>query len=213
MLIDSSCMKWSSMINTESATPHQSVNLGSLCDNVEVDPETGDLWFGCHPNGMKLLMFDFKDPPGSEVCHLSESCAVNLDRYRPFPEHDISLSSVFLLTFTLSQGHPCPECPFWAAAGDSGVCRQWRSDHGLLCGSRLWWKTAHRHSLSQSPVLWVEAGGDCLTPQWEACVQHSNELWMGRVAFELNHIYSISHVYYDRIAQLNISIEGKYSEM
>lgn len=50
-----------------SLTPHQSVAVGSLCDNVEVDPETGDLWLGCHPNGFKLLMFDPKDPPGSEV--------------------------------------------------------------------------------------------------------------------------------------------------
>lgn len=53
-----------------SAAPHQSLDLGSLCDNVEVDPETGDLWFGCHPNGLKLLMFDKKDPAGSEVCHV-----------------------------------------------------------------------------------------------------------------------------------------------
>ncbi|CAG12040.1 unnamed protein product, partial [Tetraodon nigroviridis] len=50
-----------------SLVPVKSVDLGSLCDNVEVDPETGDLWFGCHPNGMKLLMFDSKDPAGSEV--------------------------------------------------------------------------------------------------------------------------------------------------
>ena len=41
--------------------------MGSLCDNVEVDPETGDLWLGCHPNGWKLFMFDPEDPPGSEV--------------------------------------------------------------------------------------------------------------------------------------------------
>lgn len=42
--------------------------MGSMCDNVEVDPETGDLWLGCHPNGWKLFMCDTKDPPGSEVC-------------------------------------------------------------------------------------------------------------------------------------------------
>lgn len=46
--------------------------VDSLCDNVEVDPETGDLWLGCHPNGMKLFMFDVKSPPGSEVGHFSE---------------------------------------------------------------------------------------------------------------------------------------------
>lgn len=51
----------------------QHVDLGSLCDNVEVDPQTGDLWLGCHPNGMKLLAYDSRDPPGSEVGHVSES--------------------------------------------------------------------------------------------------------------------------------------------
>lgn len=53
---------------TSSLTPHQSVAVGSLCDNVEVDPETGDLWLGCHPNAWKAFMYDHKDPPGSEVC-------------------------------------------------------------------------------------------------------------------------------------------------
>ncbi|XP_061675141.1 serum paraoxonase/arylesterase 2-like isoform X2 [Syngnathoides biaculeatus] len=45
----------------------KSVAVGSLCDNIEVDPKTGDLWLGCHPNGWKLLKYDPKDPPGSEV--------------------------------------------------------------------------------------------------------------------------------------------------
>ncbi|KAK2844431.1 hypothetical protein Q5P01_011090 [Channa striata] len=48
----------------------KSVAVGSLCDNVEVDPETGDLWLGCHPNGWKCFMFDPKDPPGSEVIRI-----------------------------------------------------------------------------------------------------------------------------------------------
>ncbi|XP_076016769.1 serum paraoxonase/arylesterase 2-like [Genypterus blacodes] len=45
----------------------KSVDVGSLCDNIEVDHKTGDLWLGCHPNGMKLLNADPNDPPGSEV--------------------------------------------------------------------------------------------------------------------------------------------------
>lgn len=49
-------------------TPSQSMHVGSLCDNVEVDPETGDLWLGCHPNAWKAFMLDPNDPPGSEVC-------------------------------------------------------------------------------------------------------------------------------------------------
>lgn len=46
---------------------NQSVAVGSLCDNIDVDHKTGDLWLGCHPNGMKLSMFNPEDPPGSEV--------------------------------------------------------------------------------------------------------------------------------------------------
>ncbi|KAM3613860.1 uncharacterized protein V6R79_006008 [Siganus canaliculatus] len=51
----------------KSLVPVKSVDLGSLADNIEVDPETGDLWIGCHPNGMKAFAFDPADPPGSEV--------------------------------------------------------------------------------------------------------------------------------------------------
>lgn len=47
--------------------PNQSVAVGSLCDNVEVDHRTGDVWLGCHPNAMKLSKYDPEDPPGSEV--------------------------------------------------------------------------------------------------------------------------------------------------
>ncbi|KAL7886653.1 hypothetical protein AOLI_G00043740 [Acnodon oligacanthus] len=46
------------------------VAVGSLCDNIEVDRETGDLWSGCHPNGMKFFTSDANDPPGSEVIRI-----------------------------------------------------------------------------------------------------------------------------------------------
>lgn len=46
---------------------NQSIPVGSLCDNIEVDHRTGDLWLGCHPNGLKLLNYDPEDPAGSEV--------------------------------------------------------------------------------------------------------------------------------------------------
>lgn len=45
----------------------QSVPVGSLCDNIEVDHKTGDVWLGCYPNGVKIAAYDIKDPPGSEV--------------------------------------------------------------------------------------------------------------------------------------------------
>ncbi|XP_060906735.1 serum paraoxonase/arylesterase 2-like [Labrus mixtus] len=48
----------------------KSVAVGSLVDNIELDPETGDLWLGCHPNGLKALMFDPNDPAGSEVIRI-----------------------------------------------------------------------------------------------------------------------------------------------
>lgn len=45
----------------------QSVGVGCLCDNIEIDHRTGDVWLGCHPNGLKFLKYDPEDPPGSEV--------------------------------------------------------------------------------------------------------------------------------------------------
>ncbi|XP_062322675.1 serum paraoxonase/arylesterase 2-like isoform X1 [Osmerus eperlanus] len=49
----------------------KSVAVGSLCDNIEVDYDTGDLWLGCHPNGAKLKnTVDLDDPPGSEVIRI-----------------------------------------------------------------------------------------------------------------------------------------------
>nr|XP_057940714.1 serum paraoxonase/arylesterase 2-like [Doryrhamphus excisus] len=48
----------------------KSVALGSLCDNIEVDPKTGDLWFGCLPNAWRIFHFDHKNPPGSEVIRI-----------------------------------------------------------------------------------------------------------------------------------------------
>uniref|UniRef100_A0A673GR05 arylesterase n=1 Tax=Sinocyclocheilus rhinocerous TaxID=307959 RepID=A0A673GR05_9TELE len=46
------------------------VDVGSLCDNIEVDRESGDLWLGCHPNGRNWLLQDPNDPPGSEVIRI-----------------------------------------------------------------------------------------------------------------------------------------------
>ncbi|KAM9307648.1 serum paraoxonase/arylesterase 2-like [Gastrophryne carolinensis] len=42
-------------------------HLGALLDNLWVDPVTGDIWTGTHPNAMKLLFYNPEDPPGSEV--------------------------------------------------------------------------------------------------------------------------------------------------
>uniref|UniRef100_A0A672QTF4 Paraoxonase n=1 Tax=Sinocyclocheilus grahami TaxID=75366 RepID=A0A672QTF4_SINGR len=47
------------------------VDVGSVCDNIEVDHESGDLWLSCHPNGLKFMLSDPNDPPGSEVRYKS----------------------------------------------------------------------------------------------------------------------------------------------
>ncbi|KPP77152.1 serum paraoxonase/arylesterase 2-like [Scleropages formosus] len=62
-------------------TPVKSVAVGSLCDNIEVDRNTGDLWLGCHPNGWKVAFYNPEDPPGCEVIQIQnihlEKPAVN----------------------------------------------------------------------------------------------------------------------------------------
>uniref|UniRef100_A0A8I5NDS8 Paraoxonase n=1 Tax=Papio anubis TaxID=9555 RepID=A0A8I5NDS8_PAPAN len=51
-------------------TPLKSLDFNTLVDNISVDPETGDLWVGCHPNGMKVFFYDSENPPASEVLQI-----------------------------------------------------------------------------------------------------------------------------------------------
>ena len=51
----------------------KSLDCDTLVDNISVDPVTGDLWVGCHPNGMKIFSYDPENPPGSEVSLRKES--------------------------------------------------------------------------------------------------------------------------------------------
>ncbi|XP_038291432.1 serum paraoxonase/lactonase 3 isoform X1 [Canis lupus familiaris] len=48
------------------------IHLGTLVDNLTVDPDTGDIWAGCHPDGKKLLIYNPEDPPGSEVLRIQD---------------------------------------------------------------------------------------------------------------------------------------------
>ncbi|XP_018416262.1 PREDICTED: serum paraoxonase/arylesterase 2-like [Nanorana parkeri] len=50
-----------------SLTPVKAVDLGTCVDNLSVDPVTGDIWTGAHPNLWKLFFYRDEDPPGSEV--------------------------------------------------------------------------------------------------------------------------------------------------
>ncbi|XP_025064810.1 serum paraoxonase/arylesterase 2 isoform X1 [Alligator sinensis] len=42
------------------------LQLDTLIDNLFLDHSTGDIWAGCHPNGMKVFLYDPENPPGSE---------------------------------------------------------------------------------------------------------------------------------------------------
>ncbi|KAL2777352.1 serum paraoxonase/lactonase 3 [Daubentonia madagascariensis] len=46
------------------------IQLGTFADNLTVDPATGDILAGCHPNAMKLFFYNPEDPPGSEVLRI-----------------------------------------------------------------------------------------------------------------------------------------------
>ncbi|XP_006178589.2 serum paraoxonase/lactonase 3 isoform X1 [Camelus ferus] len=46
------------------------IQLSTLVDNLTVDPDTGDILAGCHPNANKLLSYNPEDPPGSEVLRI-----------------------------------------------------------------------------------------------------------------------------------------------
>ncbi|XP_028725653.2 serum paraoxonase/arylesterase 1 [Peromyscus leucopus] len=47
-------------------TPLKVLDFDTLVDNISVDPVTGDLWVGCHPNGIRIFFYDSENPPGSE---------------------------------------------------------------------------------------------------------------------------------------------------
>ncbi|XP_016016348.2 serum paraoxonase/arylesterase 1 [Rousettus aegyptiacus] len=53
-----------------SLTLLKSMVFNTLVDNMSVDPVTGDLWVGCHPDGMRILFYDEKNPPASEVLRI-----------------------------------------------------------------------------------------------------------------------------------------------
>ncbi|KAI5141422.1 Serum Paraoxonase/Arylesterase 1 [Manis pentadactyla] len=51
-------------------TPLKSLDFNTLVDNISMDPVTGDLWVGCHPNGMKIFFYDPENLPASEVLQI-----------------------------------------------------------------------------------------------------------------------------------------------
>ncbi|XP_063777439.1 serum paraoxonase/arylesterase 2-like [Pseudophryne corroboree] len=53
-----------------SLSPVKVVELETALDNLSVDPVTGDIWIGAIPNGMKALVYNPEDVPGSEVIRI-----------------------------------------------------------------------------------------------------------------------------------------------
>uniref|UniRef100_A0A5F8H2N3 Paraoxonase n=1 Tax=Monodelphis domestica TaxID=13616 RepID=A0A5F8H2N3_MONDO len=48
----------------------KALTFDTLVDNLSVDPATGDVWVGCHPNGMRIFFYDPENPPPSEVLRI-----------------------------------------------------------------------------------------------------------------------------------------------
>uniref|UniRef100_UPI00398EC173 serum paraoxonase/arylesterase 2-like isoform X1 n=1 Tax=Pristiophorus japonicus TaxID=55135 RepID=UPI00398EC173 len=51
-------------------TPVKTLHVGTAADNLEVDPETGDVWIGSCPIVSKLFFYSPENPPGSEVTRI-----------------------------------------------------------------------------------------------------------------------------------------------
>ncbi|XP_008051117.2 serum paraoxonase/arylesterase 1 [Carlito syrichta] len=54
----------------QTLTPLKFLDCDTLVDNISVDPVTGDLWVGCHPNGIRIFIYDPENPPASEVLRI-----------------------------------------------------------------------------------------------------------------------------------------------
>ncbi|XP_077346883.1 serum paraoxonase/arylesterase 2-like [Lithobates pipiens] len=48
----------------------KAVDVDTCADNLFVDPVTGDVWTGAHPNIFKVSEYKEEDPPGSEVIRI-----------------------------------------------------------------------------------------------------------------------------------------------
>ncbi|XP_032090972.1 serum paraoxonase/arylesterase 2-like [Thamnophis elegans] len=70
-ILDHSIRVFQKMSNMN-LSPVKVLKLETILDNISVDRTTGDLWLGCHPNAAKLLSYDPKNPPGSEVLQVKD---------------------------------------------------------------------------------------------------------------------------------------------
>uniref|UniRef100_A0A8C5MEX9 Paraoxonase n=1 Tax=Leptobrachium leishanense TaxID=445787 RepID=A0A8C5MEX9_9ANUR len=79
-----------------SLSPVKVVQLNTLVDNLFVDPNTGDIWIGGHPNGKKLFLYNSEDPPGSEVVRVQ-----NIHSDNPI------ITAVYINNGSVIQGSSC----------------------------------------------------------------------------------------------------------
>ncbi|XP_053324401.1 serum paraoxonase/arylesterase 2-like [Spea bombifrons] len=77
-------------------SPVKVLQLDTLVDNLFVDPNTGDIWTGAHPNGKKLFLYSSEDPPGSEVVRVQ-----NIHSDHPI------VTQVYVNNGSLIQGSSC----------------------------------------------------------------------------------------------------------
>ncbi|XP_015709096.1 serum paraoxonase/arylesterase 2 isoform X2 [Coturnix japonica] len=76
----------------------KTLQLDTLADNLSVDPDTGDIWTGCHPNGMKLLYDDPNNPPASEVLRIQNILAEQPTVTRVYAENGTVLQGTSVAT-------------------------------------------------------------------------------------------------------------------
>ncbi|XP_075683850.1 serum paraoxonase/arylesterase 2-like [Rhinoderma darwinii] len=79
-----------------SLSPIKAVNLDTLVDNLSVDPVTGDIWTGGHPNLYKLFIYNTEDLPCSEVIRVQ-----NIHSDNPI------ISRVYVNNGSVIQGSSC----------------------------------------------------------------------------------------------------------
>lgn len=77
-------------------TPIKAVYLDTLVDNLSVDPATGDIWTGGHPNAYKLFNYNPEDLPGSEVIRVQ-----NIHSDNPI------ITKVYMNNGSVIQGSSC----------------------------------------------------------------------------------------------------------
>ena len=76
----------------------KTLQLDTLADNLSVDPDTGDIWTGCHPNGMKLFYDDPDNPPASEVLRIQNILAEQPTVTRVYAENGSVLQGTSVAT-------------------------------------------------------------------------------------------------------------------